>query len=215
MTHSDDDGLVLPPRLAPAHVVILPVYRPNVPTEGVDRYCDELAAALRARSFAGEPLRVKIDRRDMRGGEKGWEHVKKGVPVRLEIGPRDVDSNVVFMARRDRPAREKISVPREQFIAGIPALLEEIQAGLLERARAHRDKSTTQVSSVEEFRACFSEQGPGGFASCYAADTAEYAGVLAELKVSARCMPLDHTKRGPCIFTGRPDSPRTLFAQAY
>jgi prolyl-tRNA synthetase len=214
MTHSDDDGLVIPPRLAPVHVVILPIHGASVEPGRVDAHCDALAASLRERSYCGAPVRVKIDRRDMRGGDKLWEHIKKGVPIRLEVGPRDIASDSVFMARRDRPPREKASVPREAFVATVDQRLAEIQRGLFERARAFRDAATTEVSSLEEFRARFTGD-ERGMVRCHAADVPDYAAILEELKVSARCMPLDDDSRGTCIFTGRPDARRVVFAQAY
>jgi len=215
MTHSDDDGLVVPPRLAPSHVVIVPITRPGVDPAPVDKYCDELAAALRKQRYADEPVRVKIDRRDMRGGDKAWEHVKKGVPLRIEVGPRDVEADAVVMVRRDRSPRDKETISRENLVASVAETLAEMQAGLLAKARAFRDARSTEVSNVDEFRARFAEGGEGGFVSCFAADVPDYAEILAELKVSARCIPLDDDRRGTCIFTGRSDAPRIVFAQAY
>jgi prolyl-tRNA synthetase len=215
MTHADDDGLVLPPRLAPLHAVIVPVYPPGAAADPIDAYCDALADAIRQQTYAGEPVRAKVDRRDRRGGEKNWDHVKKGVPLRLEIGPRDVAATALSAARRDRPPTEKTSIPRAAFLESLPELLGEIQAGLLARARAARASAQVEVSSAAAFRERFSEAGSGGFVSCFAADSDAYAESLAALKVSARCIPLADPARGTCVFTGRPDSPRILFAQAY
>jgi prolyl-tRNA synthetase len=213
MTHSDDDGLVLPPKLAPQQVVILPIHRQGSDETAVNEYCDRLAAQIREVSYDGEPVRVKIDRRDLRGGEKVWEHVKKGVPLRIEIGPRDVEQDAVFLARRDRSPKDKGAVPREEFLGSLASLLGEMQSGLLERARQYRDDNMVEVASVEDFKQRF-EKGPGGFVVCHAADCADYEEILASLKVTARCMLLDG-EAGTCIFTGKPDSPRTVFALAY
>jgi prolyl-tRNA synthetase len=215
MTHSDDDGLVLPPRLAPVHVVLQPVYRADSPREPVDQFCDSLAAALGSATFAGEPVRVKVDRRDIRGGEKAWQNVKKGIPIRVEIGPRDVASDSLVLARRDRPPRDTVTMSREQFLGSVTGLLTEIQASLFARAQKYRDGLSVTVTTAEEFKNRFAPQSPGGFVSCFAADTDEYAQTLADLKVTARCISTGDPTTGTCVFTGRPNSHRVVFARAY
>ncbi len=144
MTHSDDDGLIVPPKLAPAHIVILPVIHKEETKAAVLEYCAKLAAELRSVQYDGKPVEVEIDAREGRGGEKTWTWIKKGVPVRLEIGPRDIASDSVFVARRDRLPKDRAGIPRAKFVAELPALLDEIQNGLLERApriprRAHEN----------------------------------------------------------------------------
>ena len=115
MTHSDDDGLVLPPKLAPAHVVILPIYRNDEEKSEVMPYCATLERELASQLFAGEPIRVRIDNRDMRGGDKKWQWVKRGVPIRIEIGPRDVAGGKISFGRRD--VTGKLESPRAEFVA--------------------------------------------------------------------------------------------------
>jgi len=215
MSHSDDDGLVVPPRLAPAHVVIQPIYRKGEDETPVREYCQALAKALRGVHYAGSKLRVKLDDRDIRGGEKSWQHIKKGVPIRLEVGPRDVGSDSVFMGRRDKGPREKVSMQREEFIQDVPAILEEMQNGLYERALQRRDDASIEVSSAEELEARFADGAPGGFVTCFAADDPSYADRLARLKVSARCIPVASTETGTCVFTGKPGARKTVFARAY
>ncbi|HKL22031.1 MAG TPA: aminoacyl--tRNA ligase-related protein, partial [Tichowtungia sp.] len=107
MTHGDDDGMIMPPRLAPNHVVILPIIRNEADRDRILSYCEETAAMIRAQSYAGRPVDVVIDSRDINAGEKGWSWVKKGIPVRVEIGPRDIEKNSVFAARRDKGPKEK------------------------------------------------------------------------------------------------------------
>ena len=141
MTHSDDDGLVLPPRLAPQHVVILPIFRSDDEKARVLEYCRKVAAELRAQRFHDAPVRVLVDERDERGGEKVWHWVKKGVPLRLEIGPRDMEKDAVFAGRRDRAPKDKQSVARTEFVAQIAATLQSIQDGLLARAKAFRERA--------------------------------------------------------------------------
>lgn len=215
MTHSDDDGLVLPPRLAPVQVIILPLYRPGAPAEAIDAYCEQLAADLQNTVFAGETVRAKVDKRDMKGPDKWWEHIKKGVPLRIEVGAREVEADAVSVARRDRPARERQTMPRSELIASVASTLREIQDGLYARARDFRDQASQEVADAEAFERVFAEGGPGGFVTCFAADNESYKERLAALKVTARCMPLADARRGTCIFTGEPDAPLTVFARAY
>jgi prolyl-tRNA synthetase len=217
MTHSDDDGLVLPPRLAPRHVVLLPIYRKDEEKTRVLEYCASLAAELRQQTFAGgrERVLVDVDDRDLRGGEKAWQHIKKGVPIRLEVGPRDVDKNAVFMARRDLPPKEKKGVPRDEFVSGVGALLDEIQDALFERARAFREASTRRFDDLAEMLAWFDE-GEGGYAVAHYAEDPLVKETLKKHKLTTRCFPLDgEPEEGKCIFTGKPSARRVIYAKAY
>jgi prolyl-tRNA synthetase len=221
MTHSDDDGLVLPPRLAPAHVVILPITAKAERPDEVIAYCKQLQAELRALRYYGRDIEVELDLRDLRGGEKAWGWVKKGVPIRLEIGPRDVAQDAVFMARRDRPANEKAGMPRAQFIAGLPELLETIQQELLGRARERRAARTREIDNKAEFYAYFGanpeETSPdAGFAlTHWSGDPAIEARLKQELGVTLRCIPLESSGPGVCPFSGQPSKQRVVWAKAY
>ena len=224
MTHSDDDGLVLPPRLAPAHVVILPVIHKDEVRSQVMEYCRQLAARLREVRFHDVPLEVELDTREMRGGEKMWSWVKKGIPLRVEIGPRDVAAESVFFGRRDRPARERESLPLAAFIEQVGAMLDEIQKNLYERADAFRRRNTREIDSYDELREFFTpenRQKPeihGGFALCHwAGGAAEEERLKNELGVSIRCIPLDDEEgeQGTCILTGKPSPRRVVIAKAY
>jgi len=215
MTHSDDDGLVCPPALAPKQIVILPVLRKNTDPQPILDYCAALAAELKELSWRGERLRVDVDTRDLRGGEKTWQHIKKGVPLRLEIGGRDMEADSVFMGRRDQSPRDKRSVPRAELLETVGDLLSEIQDGLLARARAYRDEATVEVADVDAFKRFF-RKGDGGFAWCFAADDPSYEPLLKDLKVSARCIPLaDNDATGTCIFTGAEGVKKIVFAKSY
>ena len=161
MTHSDDDGFVLPPKLAPQHVVIVPIFRSDDEKARVLEYCRKLAVELRAQRFNDAPVRVLVDERDERGGEKIWQWVRKGVPVRLEIGPRDMEKDAVFAGRRDRAPKDKQSVARAEFVATIAATLQSIQEGLLARAKAYRDEHTRRIDSKDEFYAYFASPPRG------------------------------------------------------
>lgn len=222
MTHSDDDGLVLPPRLAPRHVVILPIYRNDEEKARVLNFTGALAAELGQVPFADGKILVEVDDRDLRGGEKAWQHIKRGVPLRLEIGPRDIEAGSVFVGRRDRPAKEKTSIPRAEFVARVPDLLNEIQQSLFERAKALRASHTRRIDSAADFEAFFTPKNAdnpeihGGFALAWVADEPAAAARLAELKVTPRCIPLEgDAEPGRCLFTGQPVERQVVFAKAY
>ena len=220
MTHSDDDGLVLPPRLAPRHVVILPIYRGDEDRSRIRAYCDRVGQELELQDFAGEKVRVQIDDRDLRGGEKSWQQVKRGVPLRLEIGPRDLENDSVFLSRRDTGAKQPIA--REKLVATVAELLTEIQNNLFERALRLRKENTRSIDNLEEFKAYFTPKDAdnpeihGGFALCHWAEDPAVDELLKELKVTIRCVPLEGAEEpGRCIFTGKPSRRRAVFAKAY
>jgi len=226
MTHADDDGMVCPPRLAPAHVVLLPVTHKAEDRQRVLDWCKALAADLRAQTFAGAPVRVEIDDRDLRGGDKVWQWIKKGVPIRLEIGPRDIDKDSVFMARRDKGPKEKVSVARGQMVATVASLLQEIQDGLKARAAAYRAEHTRTIDSKDEFYAYFTppptadENAPtpihGGFAlTHFAGDVEVEKKIKDDLGVTVRCIPLADGEPGTDPFTGKPSPKRVVWAKAY
>ena len=225
MTHSDDDGFVLPPKLAPQHVVIIPIYRSDDEKARVLEYCRKVAAELRAQSYEGAAVRATVDERDERGGEKVWQWVRKGVPVRLEIGPRDLDKDAVFAARRDRAPKDKQSVARAEFVATIAETLEAIQAGLYDRAAAYRDDHTVKIDDRDEFYKFFTppsvpDGAPtaihGGFAlTHFSGDVELEQKIKNDLGVTVRNIPLDNVEPGVCPFTGRPSAQRVVWAKAY
>jgi prolyl-tRNA synthetase len=220
MTHSDDDGLVLPPKLAPAHVVILPIYKTPEERAKVLPFCEGLKKDLGGQQYAGEAVRVRIDDRDIRGGDKKWQWVKRGVPIRLEIGLRDIDGGTVFPARRDGVKSDKVA-PAE-FVAKIAQTLAEMQQGLFDRAAKLRADATVKIDSLAEFEKYFTPKNAenseihGGLAYCHFVDTPEIEEKLKELKVTVRCVPLDgEAEPGTCIFTGKPSAKRGVFAKSY
>ena len=221
MTHADDDGMVVPPRLAPQHAVILPIYRDDAARAEVLAYCKSLQAELAAASFGGKPVLVTIDDRDMQGGAKSWQWIKKGVPLRIEVGPRDVASGSVFVARRD--TGEKKGQPRGEFVATVAAQLQAIQDNLLARARAFRDEHTRVIDSKEDFYAYFTPKNKekpeihGGFALAHwNGDSTIEQQLKTDLSVTIRCIPLDgDLSPGTCIFSGEPSRQRVIFAKAY
>jgi prolyl-tRNA synthetase len=220
MTHSDDDGLVLPPRMAPKHVVLLPIYRSDDDRPRVLEYCNQLRKDLEQHVYHDEKLRVLLDDRDLRGGEKNWQHVKRGVPLRVEIGPRDIEKNAVFVARRD--TGEKTSLPREQLVQTVGEILDDMQRSLFQKALRMREEHTRRIDQLEEFKAYFTPRDPdkseihGGFALCHWSEDPAVDELLKALKVTIRCVPLDAPEEpGRCIFTGKPSTRRAVFAKAY
>ncbi len=223
MTHSDDDGLILPPRLAPAHVVVIPIVRDEETKAAVMDYCEKLAADLRGLSYDGGPVEVELDARDMRGGEKAWSWVKKGVPIRVEVGPRDIAENKVFVGRRDRGMKERYGQARDEFVASVPGVLAEIQDGLFAKAKAFREENTRKIDTKEEFYDFFTpknEKKPeihGGFALSHWSGEGEVEEQLKkDLNVTIRCIPIDAPEEeGKCVISGKPSRRRVVFGKSY
>ena len=206
MTHSDDDGLVLPPRLAPLQVVIVPIPKPN---GEINEVAEDLMAALKAKGIS-----VKYDQdKKKRPGFKFAEYEMMGVPVRVGIGKRDLENGVVEVARRD--TKEKTQVALEGLADHIQQLLEDIQDNLLAKAKAYRAEHTTEVNSFEEFKEVL--QNKGGFVSAHWDGTSETELKIKELtKATIRCIPNDAVEEeGTCVLTGNPSKKRVLFAMAY
>jgi prolyl-tRNA synthetase len=220
MAHSDDDGLVLPPRLAPVHVVVMPIYRDEQQRAEVLAYCRSLKDELKSVRYDDSAIRVEIDDRDLRGGEKKWFHVKRGVPIRLEVGPKDIAAGAVFCGRRD--TGESKGIPRAEFIAQAPSMLKAIQDNLLERAKVMREANTVTIDNEADFRSFFGEETEesgkifGGFAKCRFASEQAVEKLLQELKVTIRCIPLDSDKSpGKCFLTGTAAETEAIFARSY
>lgn len=220
MTHSDDDGLVLPPRIAPAHLVIVPIVHSAETRDAVLGFCDKMAKDLRLVHYDGQPLKVIIDTRELRGGEKTWGWIKKGVPLRLEIGLREIESGLFGLCRRDKPHKETVSIRSGEMAERIPSVLDAMQEALLRKAAAFRDQHTVKIDKKGDFYDFFADKGDaihGGFALCHwNGDPAIEAKVKEDLNVTIRCIPLKgHKEAGRCLFTGEPSSCRVLFAKAY
>jgi prolyl-tRNA synthetase len=218
MSHSDDDGLILPPKLAPLQVVILPIYRNDEEKSQVMGFVESLAQEIRGQRFADEKIQVKIDSRDLRGGEKAWQYIKQGVPLRIEVGPRDLAKNEVFVGRRDKGVKEKTSMPRSEFVQKVGEILGDIQTNIYNRARKFRDENMKPLENLNDFKDFFSgdESQTGGFAVVPWNEAAIGHELLAQLKVTPRCIPLEGTHQpGTCIFTGKPSTKRVIFAKSY
>ncbi|RBP43762.1 prolyl-tRNA synthetase [Roseimicrobium gellanilyticum] len=218
MTHGDDDGIILPPRIAPTQIVILPVTPKPETRDAVIDACEALAKTLRSQTYHNEPLRVHVDKRDIPGGQRNWEWIKKGVPIRLEFGPRDIEKRSVAVSRRDKTPKGKEFIPKEQFIRDVEEILDSIQTTLLQRATALRDANTKKLETEAEFREYFKEDAPGGFALMHWAGSSEEEERIAkEMKVTIRCIPKgdQYAEEGTCFLTGRPSNRRVVFARSY
>lgn len=218
MMHSDDDGLVLPPKAAPIQVVIIPlVHKPEDERKILD-YCAELASQLKLKSYNGQSIRVEVDIKEKSSGDKIWGWVKKGVPIRLEIGQREVASDVVFMGRRDLAPSDKKAVDKQEFIDQVSELFAEIHNNLFVRSKKFQEENSFTASSREEFYKIFegSEESPGFVRAYWIGDNETEDELKQNLKVTARCIPLESRGNlGKCIFTGKDNAPLTLFAKAY
>ena len=209
MAHSDNNGLVLPPKLAPIQVVMVPIYRGEEQrVEAVARF-EELAAELRAKGVS-----VKIDGRDnVRSGFKFAEYELKGVPVRLALGPRDLENGTIELARRDTLTKEV--VPQEGLADRIVALLDEIQHNIFKKALDFRNSMITKVDTWEEFKSVLNEKG--GFILAHWDGTPETEQAIKDAtKATIRCIPMDAVEEeGKCVYSGKPSKYRVLFAKSY
>ncbi|MEI8142309.1 MAG: proline--tRNA ligase [Chitinophagia bacterium] len=209
MTHSDDEGLVLPPRIAPLQVVIVPIYKGEEQKALLDEKIHTMVAAFKA---AG--IRVKYDDSDnQRPGWKFAEYELKGVPVRIAVGQRDLENNQVEIARRD--TKEKTTVSMEGITESVTQLLLDIQSNLFNRAKKYRDEHITKVDSWDDFITTLDTKA--GFVSAHWDGTPETEDKIKEMtKATIRCIPLDNAQEaGTCILTGQPSTQRVLFARAY
>jgi prolyl-tRNA synthetase len=209
MTHSDDHGLVLPPKLAPNQVVIVPIYRSEEQFDLVSDVAKEVMKELRAKG-----IRVKFDNRDTH--KPGWkfnEYELKGVPVRLAIGPRDVENGTLELARRDTLTKETIS--RNEVVTTVVELMDEIQSNLYNKAVDYRSKNTTEVNSYDEFKEVLNSKG-GFILAHWDGTSGTEEKIKNETKATIRCIPLDAKEElGSCMVTGKPSTKKVLFAKAY
>ncbi|MEM9985387.1 MAG: proline--tRNA ligase [Bacteroidota bacterium] len=211
MTHSDDQGLVLPPVLAPIQVVIVPIYRKDEEKAAVLAKCQAIAADLLA-----QQIRVKIDDDDTK--RPGWKFAEwelKGVPIRLALGPRDLQNNKIELARRDLQSKEVIDQP-ETWSEMIQALLDEIQNNLFTKAQNFRAAHTRQVNTWEEFLAALEDDVPGFISAHWDGSAETEAKIQEESKATIRCIPMNNPlEEGSCVYSGKPSTQRVLFAKAY
>jgi prolyl-tRNA synthetase len=223
MCHGDDDGLRLPPRIAPKQIVIIPIIPKPEMEAAIIAYAERLAHDLRAQTFYGKPILVHVDKRDKRGGEKNWEWIKKGIPLRLEVGPRDLDAQAVMVARRDQPIKDKQSMSIQQLTNQVANILEEIQQNYYKQAKTYRDAQIYRnIETFEQMRAFFTPENEdkpeihGGFVLAKWCGDPATEEMLKELKVTIRCLPLEQTgTKGRCVLTGKEAILDAIFAKSY
>lgn len=209
MAHSDDDGLIIPPKIAPLQVVIVPIHKGEEQKATIDARVQAIVQELK---LSG--IRVKYDDNDNnRPGWKFAEYEKKGVPVRIAIGARDIENNTVEIARRDTKVKQTVSM--DDLPVRIINLLQQIQQDMFEKAKTYRDAHITKADTWDEFVRLLNEKG--GFIAAHWDGTPETEESIKEqTKATIRCIPLDGvTESGACILTGKPSKQRVLFAQAY
>jgi len=223
MAHSDDDGLVLPPRVATQQIVILPITPKEESRQAVLDACQKLAASLGQQSYQGDPLRVHVDARDINGGIKKWDWIKKGVPIRVEIGPRDLESGKACVQRRDQAISEKEFTEQESLISRAPELLQEIHLALLSRATAFRNHHITFCTRLEVFHAHWANENPGWLYTPWAGTSEQEEELSKQHKITIRCIPIPQAdlpeslkaNSGKCILTGEETTRFAIWGRSY
>lgn len=220
MTHGDDDGVIMPPRVAPAHVVLLPIFRNDEEKASVMEYTQSLARELRQVIYHDRKIVVEIDERDT-GGARGWDWIKKGIPLRAEIGPKDMEKDSVFAGRRDKSPKEKSAIKRSDFVNGIVNVLDDIQNNLFQRALDFQKKNTFEMDDKKEFYDFYTSSSEtrihGGFVMAHWCGSKDCEAMIKEdLSVTIRCIPFDNKEqKGKCIYCDAQSNKRVLFAKAY
>jgi len=223
MVHGDDDGLRLPPKIAPKQVIVVPMLNKPGHEDQILAYARSVAEDIGNQSYDRSPIRVKVDERDIRPVDKKWEWIKKGAPIRLEIGFRDLEADSVFMSRRDRPIKEAQSVSRQNIVADVTSALPEIQDNYFDQARALLDKHTYRnIGDFEAFTAFFTPENlekpeiHGGFVRAKWCENPACEQKAADIKVTIRCLPFDQSEsEGKCVICGSAAKTDAVFAKAY
>lgn len=223
MAHSDDNGLVVPPKIAPSHIAIIPIYRNEEERQAVLEYCAKVEALFHRQYFEDIRVYTELDDRDLTGSERNWYWIKKGIPIRMEIGPRDISSDAVMVARRDFDPKLKQSIPFEELKDYVMRSLRDIQDAYYLRALDFLTDNTKNIDDKDEFYSYFTpknEQQPeihGGFALSHWCGSAECEETIkTDLKVTIRCIPFDsEDEEGRCIVCGKESKRRVVFAKSY
>lgn len=222
MTHGDDDGVILPPKVASSHIVLLPIIKKPGDRKKVMEFTENLSKELKDKRYNHRRLGVEIDERDI-GGARGWDWIKKGIPLRVEIGPRDIAKNSVFVGRRDQQHSDKESMEKDRFVDQITDILDEIQGTLFDRAVSYRESHTLAIDNKDKFYEFFTPENKekpeihGGFAlSHWCGEDHCEADIKEDLGVTIRCIPFSReTEQGACVYCGGSSNGRVVFAKAY
>lgn len=217
MAHSDDDGLILPPRIAARHVVIIPFTMQRDTDLEVVKFCHKLAEELRGVDYYGAKLKVFVDERNTRAGDKSWDAIKKGVPIRLEIGARDIEQNKIPLYLRTKEKKEAEYLKKEEISARITKYLEEIHNTIYERALNYRKANTVSVRSLTDFEEIFKDESfPNRFVLApFSGDKTLEAKIQKDHGVTIRCIPHDQPPPSTCLFTKSPGAKQAVFAKSY
>jgi prolyl-tRNA synthetase len=225
MTHADDNGLRLPPAVAPQQVVIVPILREGADNEQVLAFCNEVVQQARTQSYQGSRIRIKLDDRDLPSADKRWQWIKKGVPLIVEIGPKDVEKGSVALTRRVDLEAKKEFIPLADFTAQLPAMLQASHDALYQAALAIRQQRLrTDITTLEQFKAYFGEsgdesytKGQGFVQAWWNGDEEAAEPLLKAMGLTIRCIPFDQPKgqTGPCVLTGQQANKQVIFARAY
>lgn len=216
MIHSDDNGLIVPPRIAPSHLVIIPFIPSGKQAVEVQSYCYTLQQELQKNLYHTDTIKVIIDNREMTSGEKKWHWIKKGIPICVEIGSREVSENTVTLVRRFPDIHSKEKISKETFIQVLPKMLDDIQSGLYQQALQFQQSNIVHCNDEKELYAFF-QKGKKGFVTAYFSGKESIEKQLQQdLGITVRCLPLSMQERlGKCIFTQAPSSRIGIFAKAY
>jgi prolyl-tRNA synthetase len=223
MAHSDDDGMVIPPRIAPAHIALIPIYKNDEEHAEVMSFVNDLGEKLHCIRYLDQKLRIEIDNRELTSSERNWNWIKRGIPIRIEIGMRDLASGSVMVGRRDMDAREKQSMSVDDLLTHVLDILESIQINIYKRALEFRKQNSHRIDDNVQFYAFFTPKNMsepeihGGFAeSHWCGDAACETKIKEDLKVTVRCIPQDAVMEdGKCICCGKPSKRRVIFAKNY
>jgi prolyl-tRNA synthetase len=223
MCHGDDDGVRLPPRIASKQIVIIPIIPKPEMASQVMEYAEQIAKRLREKKYYGSSLSVYVDKRDKRGGEKNWEWIKKGVPIRIEVGPKDMETRSATVSRRDKPHKEKSNLSLDDLEEQMTSILDEIQTNYFAQAKAYRDANIcTTLSNFEEMKQYFTPTNTekpeihGGFVLAKWCGDPDTEKMLEDYKITIRCIPVSQREtEGRCILTGREATLDAIFAKSY
>lgn len=217
MMHGDDDGFIQPPRIATRHIVIIPSGIKEETKKEVMEYCQTLKEALSGLTYFGSKVVAYLDDRDLRSGEKSWDAIKKGYPLRIEVGPRDIEKNQFPLFFRSKGVKESIFVTKDELLDQIGSYLDQIHEEIYHRALVYRQENTTRVVTLDAFeRALLDESFPGKFILApFHGDEALEAEIQKKYGVTIRCFPHEETSLSTCLFTKQQGARQAIFAKSY